>query len=95
MTSLLNDIIRYTDEDGIQPNEDIHRVRYGRVPSSGASSLEATGNPCYWDLTDAPSNRHGQLLTPFPALHSLRSVEKWGDWGFRERIWAGLKIPSL
>ena len=33
-TSLLKDMIKDTDE---QPDEEIHRVRSGRVPSAGAS----------------------------------------------------------
>lgn len=33
-TSLLKDLIKDIDE---QPNEEIHRARSGRVPSTGAS----------------------------------------------------------
>ena len=34
LSSLIRDIIKDTDE---QPDEDIHRVRSGRVPSAGVS----------------------------------------------------------
>lgn len=69
-------------------DEEIHRAKSGRDPSTGASvsmkvgcaspsqysdvftNLEVLRIPYYWDLMDASSSRHDQLLTLFLA-HSL------------------------
>lgn len=90
-TSLLKDRIRDTDE---WSDEEIPRARFGRVSSTGASvpvelrcvillldtfaNLEDLLTLYYWDIMEASSHRHDQLLTPFPfPLPSLKD----GGWG--------------
>lgn len=67
---------------GEQPDEDIHRMSPGRVPSTGASNptelwyvtLHVPGcvhlpvcSPTIGDFMEASSGRIGQLLTQFPS----------------------------
>ena len=89
-TSLLKDM---TGTDA-QPSEEI-RARSGRVWSAGVSvtgrqhppdvdvfiNLEVLRTLCYWCFMEVFSNRHDQLLTPFPA--PLPSLQKW-EWGGAE-----------
>ena len=89
---LLKDmILKNTDEE-------THRVRPGRVPSTHCgvgvchppsttnvtSNLEALWTPYYWDFMEAASCRHDHLLATF--LAPFPSLKKWE---------AELKITTL
>ena len=96
LTSLFKGRIKGPDE---QADEEMHRVRSGRLPSAGASvpvelglpfqcgwftDLEAPRTPGHWGFMVASSRGHDQLVTPF--LAPLPSLED-GGWG--------RKIPSF
>lgn len=73
-TSILKNVIK---DIGKQPEEEIHKVRSRRVPSTRASTkrevgvhhppgVEALQTPYYWDFMETFSCRQDQLLTRFP-----------------------------
>lgn len=89
MLITLTSLSRVKDPEDEQPEEDIHRVRTGRVPSAGASVPVDLGHVTLrvwmcsstWKLSrphgmfmEALSHRHIQLLTAFP--DSLPFVQK-------------------